>query len=127
MPYMVVNEVSTVAAAYAMAGFATDATHVGSSGTALALTGIANAFANAANLETTGDGRGAGDDSGGQWDGAAGGDQYAGEYSGELCEFDWAGSACYDAVCECGVGWDDGDGSRRIRRRRRSTLRIIPG
>jgi hypothetical protein len=50
--YVVVNEVSTVAAAYAMAGFATDATHVGSSGTALALTGIANAFANAANLET---------------------------------------------------------------------------
>jgi hypothetical protein len=39
-----------VAAAYAMAGFATDATHVSSSGTALALTGIANAFANAANL-----------------------------------------------------------------------------
>ena len=50
--YVVVNEVSTVAAAYAMAGFATDATHVGSSGTALALTGIKNAFANAANLET---------------------------------------------------------------------------
>jgi hypothetical protein len=48
--YVIVNEVSTVAAAYAMAGFATDATHVGSSGTALALTGIANAFANAANL-----------------------------------------------------------------------------
>jgi len=54
--YVVVNEVSTVAAAYAMAGFATDATHVGSSGTTLALTGIANAFANAANLETLGTG-----------------------------------------------------------------------
>jgi streptogramin lyase len=51
-PYVVVNEVSTVAAAYAMAGFATDALHVGSSGTALALTGIANAFAIAGNLET---------------------------------------------------------------------------
>ena len=47
-----INEVSTVAAAYAMAGFATDATHVSNSGTALAQTGIANAFANAANLET---------------------------------------------------------------------------
>jgi streptogramin lyase len=47
-----VNEVSTVAAAYALAGYATDATHVSSSGSALALTGIANAFANAANLET---------------------------------------------------------------------------
>jgi hypothetical protein len=45
-----VNEVSTVAAAYAMAGFATDATHVSSSGTALAKVGIANAFANASNL-----------------------------------------------------------------------------
>lgn len=51
-PYIVMNEVSTVAAAYAFAGFATDAVHVGSSGTALAQTGIANAFANAANLET---------------------------------------------------------------------------
>jgi streptogramin lyase len=44
------NEVSTVAAAYAIAGFAVDPTHVSSSGTALAQTGIANAFANAANL-----------------------------------------------------------------------------
>ena len=41
-----------MAAAYAFAGFATDATHVSSSGTALAQTGIANAFANAANLAT---------------------------------------------------------------------------
>lgn len=45
------NEVSTVAAAFALSGFATDATHVSSSGTTLALAGIANAFANAANLE----------------------------------------------------------------------------
>ena len=45
-----VNEVSTIAAAYSFAGFATDATHVSSSGTALAQVGIANAFANAANL-----------------------------------------------------------------------------
>jgi streptogramin lyase len=51
-----VNEVTTVAAAYALAGFATDATHVGSSGSALAQTGIANAFANAANLVTPGTG-----------------------------------------------------------------------
>jgi hypothetical protein len=49
-PLIQINEVTTVAAAYAMAGFATDATHVSSSGTPLALTGIANAFANAANL-----------------------------------------------------------------------------
>jgi hypothetical protein len=45
-----VNEVTTIAAAYAMAGFATDATHVSNSGTALAQTGIANAFANAASI-----------------------------------------------------------------------------
>jgi len=50
--YIWVNEVSTVAAAYALAGFATDATHVSSSGTPLAQIGVANAFANAANLET---------------------------------------------------------------------------
>jgi len=49
-PYVLMNEVSTVAAAYALAGFATDALHVSSSGTTLAQTGIANAFANAANL-----------------------------------------------------------------------------
>ena len=48
--YIQVNEVSTIAAAYAFAGFATDATHVSSSGTALAQVGIANAFANATNL-----------------------------------------------------------------------------
>ena len=51
-PFIAMNEVSTVAAAYAMAGFATDATHVSSSGTALAQVGTKNAFANAANLET---------------------------------------------------------------------------
>jgi len=49
--FIFVNEVSTIAAAYAMAGFAVDAQHVSSSGTALAQTGIMNAFANAANLE----------------------------------------------------------------------------
>jgi hypothetical protein len=47
-----INEVTTVATAYALAGFATDATHISSSGTALAQTGVANAFANAANLAT---------------------------------------------------------------------------
>jgi hypothetical protein len=56
VPYLAVNEVSTVAAAYAMAGFATDALHVSSSGTPLAQSGIANAFANAANLASLGTG-----------------------------------------------------------------------
>lgn len=50
-PFIYVNEVSTVATAYAMAGYAVDATHVSSSGSALAQTGMANAFANESNLE----------------------------------------------------------------------------
>ncbi|MGD0798770.1 MAG: PKD domain-containing protein [Acidobacteriaceae bacterium] len=48
--FAMVNEVTTVAAAYTMAGFAADATHVSSSGSPLALSGVANAFANAGNL-----------------------------------------------------------------------------
>lgn len=50
LPSIQINELTTIAAAYAFAGYATDALHVSSSGTPLALTGIANAFANAANL-----------------------------------------------------------------------------
>jgi lysophospholipase L1-like esterase len=49
-PNVVVNEVSTIAAAYALADFATDATHVWETGTTQAQSGIANAFANASNL-----------------------------------------------------------------------------
>ena len=50
IPFVYMNEVSTVATAYAIAGFAVDATHVSSSGTPLAQTGISNAFANESNL-----------------------------------------------------------------------------
>ena len=50
VPVIQVNEVTTVAAAYALSGFATNATHVSSPGTPLAQIGIANAFTNAANL-----------------------------------------------------------------------------
>jgi streptogramin lyase len=50
--YVWINEVSTVAAAYAFSGFATDAKHVSSSGSALAQVGMANAFENATNLAT---------------------------------------------------------------------------
>lgn len=50
--YVVVNEVSTVVAAYAGAGFATDATHVSSSGSTLAKKGVENAYAAIVNLET---------------------------------------------------------------------------
>jgi hypothetical protein len=51
-PSIFVNEVSTIATAYAIAGYATDATHISSSSTALAATGVANAFATIPNLET---------------------------------------------------------------------------
>jgi hypothetical protein len=44
------NEATTIATAYAIAGYAVDAVHVSSSGTPLAQKGVANAFANAANL-----------------------------------------------------------------------------
>jgi streptogramin lyase len=45
-----VSEISTVAMAYATAGYATTATSVASSGTALAKVGIANAFSTVTNL-----------------------------------------------------------------------------
>jgi len=54
--FVVVNEVSTIATAYALAGFATDATHISSSDSALALQGMANAFAAIPNMETLGTG-----------------------------------------------------------------------
>jgi len=47
-----VNEVSTIATAYALAGFASDATHISSSSTALAATGVANAMGTITNLES---------------------------------------------------------------------------
>jgi hypothetical protein len=45
-----ITEISTVAAAYAMAGFATDAVHISASNTALGIAGVTNAANNAANL-----------------------------------------------------------------------------
>ncbi len=45
-----ISEISTVAAAYSAAAYASDAFHIGAPGGTLAQTGIANAFANAANL-----------------------------------------------------------------------------
>jgi sugar lactone lactonase YvrE len=45
-----VNEVSTIAAAYALAGFATDSYHISSNGSTLAQTGVFNAAANAAQM-----------------------------------------------------------------------------
>lgn len=50
---VMVDEVTTVAMSFALAGFATDALHIGSSGSPLALTGVANAFVNASHLAPT--------------------------------------------------------------------------
>jgi len=50
--YVIINEVSTIAMAYALAGYATDPTHISSSGSTLALEGVSNAFTTVTNLET---------------------------------------------------------------------------
>jgi len=50
--FIPVNEVSTIVTAYALAGFATSPTHISSSGSALAATGMTNAFAAVSNLES---------------------------------------------------------------------------
>ncbi|MEI9968341.1 MAG: hypothetical protein WDM87_06840 [Terracidiphilus sp.] len=56
-PYVVINEISTIATAYSIAGFATDATHVSSSSNTLATaTDVPNAFATVTNLESLGRG-----------------------------------------------------------------------
>ncbi len=56
-PYVVINEVSTIATAYAIAGFAVDSTHVSSSSSTLATaTDLPNAFATVLNLESLGRG-----------------------------------------------------------------------
>jgi len=55
-PYVVINEVSTIATAFAVAGYASNSTHVSSSGSTLALQGIANAFLAIPNLESLGTG-----------------------------------------------------------------------
>jgi streptogramin lyase len=50
IPYVEINEVSTVAAVYALSGFMTDVTHVSSAATPGSLQGIANAFLTVNNL-----------------------------------------------------------------------------
>ncbi len=50
IPYINLTEATTVAAAYALSGYMTDATHVSSSASALAQQGIANAFLTVNNL-----------------------------------------------------------------------------
>jgi streptogramin lyase len=56
-PYVVINEISTIATAYSIAGFAVDSTHVSSSNSTLATaTDVPNAFATVTNLESLGRG-----------------------------------------------------------------------
>jgi streptogramin lyase len=50
VPYITMNEVSTVAAVYALSGFMTDATHLGYAPTPGSLQGLANAFLTIPNL-----------------------------------------------------------------------------
>ena len=50
VPYVFINEVTTVAAVYSLSGFMNDATHVGYANTPGALQGIANAFRTVTNL-----------------------------------------------------------------------------
>ena len=52
VPTIFMDEVSTVATAYALAGFFTDPTHLATSGTTLSATGITNAGANIAQLSS---------------------------------------------------------------------------
>jgi hypothetical protein len=54
--FVYVDEVSTIATAYALAGYATDPTHISSSSSAPAVMGVANAFATVKNLESLGTG-----------------------------------------------------------------------
>jgi streptogramin lyase len=56
VPYVYINEVSTIAAAYALAEFMTDGAHVSSAATPGALHGIANAFLTITNLVGLGTG-----------------------------------------------------------------------
>jgi hypothetical protein len=51
--FVYMDEVTTVALAYAVAGYATDIWHVSYSGSQASLTGIENAFANAFNLASS--------------------------------------------------------------------------
>lgn len=53
VPPVIVDEVTTVAMSFAVAGFANDALHIASSGSPLALVGVANAFVNASHLGPT--------------------------------------------------------------------------
>ena len=85
--YIVINEVSTIATAYSIAGYASDALHVSSPTSTLAQTGITNAFATVTNLETLNTGVVSGHDADGERgkrNRAAERDRYSCQHSGRL-------------------------------------------
>ena len=88
--FVAVNEVTTVAAAYSMSGYAVDATHVASSGTALARNGIANAFATAGNLASPNTGVALSTTLGGNGHCSSNPDQHLGQHHCGLCQFLWS-------------------------------------
>ena len=101
---VVMNEVSTVAAACAC-GYATDAVHVSSSGTAAAKLGLADAFINAEILQTSGVANPYPLQESGITAGQARFPRLRSircEISGRLRKFKWDNFGVHHAVCECG-------------------------
>jgi len=111
--YVVMNEVSTIATAYSMAGFATDALHI-EFGDGEGDDGDFQCGRQCREPGESFDGGCADDDAGGEWNGAANHNQYAGKHSGELRELDRAGfDRVFDAVRRCEIGRFDRNGADR--------------